>query len=46
MGRFNEKETLENYLIEKLSAPDHGWIFISADELERDSFEEPLLIRN
>ncbi len=46
MTRFNEKNALENYFIEKLSSPDIGWTFVPSDDLERDTFEEPLLIRN
>lgn len=46
MARFNEKETLENYMVDQLTSSDIGWKFISTDDLERDSFEEPLLLRN
>jgi type I restriction enzyme R subunit len=36
-----EKLIVEDYLVEKLQ--EKGWIFIPADELERESYEEPLL---
>jgi type I restriction enzyme R subunit len=41
---FTEKELVENYIVEKLQ--EKGWQFVPADELERESFEEPLLISN
>ena len=39
---FNEKNLVENYIIQKLEAK--GWKFISAENLERESYEEPLLV--
>ncbi len=42
--RFTEKSLVEDYIVQKLI--DKGWKFASADELERDSFEEPLLVPN
>ncbi len=39
-----EKSAVENYLIEKLIGK--GWTFVLAGNLERDSYEEPLLIPN
>ena len=39
-----EKTAVEDYLVEKLQ--EKGWKFISADDLERDTYEEPLLIPN
>ena len=38
---FTEKRLVEDYFIERLQ--EKGWGFISADDFERDSFEEPLL---
>jgi len=46
MARFTEKSALENYLIEKLSSPSMGWKFVLAGDLEREGFEEPLLLKN
>ncbi len=42
--RFTEKEAVENYIIKQLSK--NGWQYIPSSDLERDSFEEPLLIKN
>jgi len=39
-----EKSLVEDYLIEKLQ--EKGWKFILAEELNRESYEEPLLIQN
>ena len=39
---FNEKNLVENYIIQKLEAK--GWKFISAENLERESYEESLLV--
>src|SRR4030042_6608502 len=41
---FTEKKLVEDYFIKKLEGK--GWRFIPADDLERDSYEEPLLIPN
>jgi type I restriction enzyme R subunit len=41
---FSEKRLVEDYILEKLS--EKGWQFVPAEELERDSLEEPLLIPN
>ena len=41
---FTEKTLVEDYMVKKLQ--EKGWKFISAEELERDSYEEPLLIPN
>ncbi|MCD6241485.1 HsdR family type I site-specific deoxyribonuclease [Candidatus Bathyarchaeota archaeon] len=38
---FGEKDLVENYIINKLIK--QGWKYIPSDELERDSYEEPLL---
>ncbi|MDI3483803.1 MAG: type restriction enzyme subunit [Methanobacteriaceae archaeon] len=43
MAGFDEK-MLEDYVVEKLQ--ENGWKFIPATELERESYEEPLLIEN
>ena len=39
-----EKKLVEDYFLKKLQ--EKGWKFVLADELERDSYEEPLLIPN
>jgi len=44
MPDFTEKKLVEEYFIKKLE--EKGWRFVSADDLERDSYEEPLLIPN
>jgi type I restriction enzyme R subunit len=41
---FDEKNLIEDYIIKKFI--EKGWNFVPADELERDSYEEPLLIPN
>ena len=41
---FNEQNTVEDYLIKQLKK--QGWKYIPGDELNRDSFEEPLLTSN
>lgn len=42
MSEFSEKTIVEDYIISKLE--EKGWRFIPADNLERVSYEEPLLI--
>ena len=42
--RFSEEHLVEDYIIEKLV--EKGWDFVPPLELERESFEEPLLIPN
>jgi len=42
--KFTEKSIVEDYIIKQLQAK--GWRFVPADELEREGFEEPLLIPN
>ena len=44
MAGFDEKSLVEDYLVNQLQAL--GWKFVPADDLERESLEEPLLIRN
>src|SRR3972149_5373903 len=44
MPNFSEKTLTEDYFIENL--PKVGWTFIPSDELERESFAEPLLTYN
>jgi len=44
MSNFSEKSLVEDYIIKQLQ--DKGWHLVPADELERESFEEPLLINN
>jgi type I restriction enzyme R subunit len=41
---FTEKSLVEDYIVKKLQ--DKGWKLVPADELERESLEEPLLIPN
>jgi type I restriction enzyme R subunit len=41
MPSFDEKSLVEDYFVEQLQRK--GWRFISADDLERESLEEPLL---
>lgn len=41
---FRESHIVEEYVIQKLE--EKGWGFVPPDELERDSYEEPLLIPN
>jgi len=41
---FNEKKLVEDYIVDKLQ--ERGWKFIPANELERETIEEPLLIPN
>jgi len=42
MEKFSEKSLIEDYIVEQLQQK--GWRFIPADALERESYEEPLLI--
>jgi len=44
MPRFTEKSVVEDYIVNKLQ--DKGWKFVPATELERESYEEPLLVNN
>jgi len=41
---FTEKGLVEDYFVKKLQ--EKGWRFVPADDLERDSYEEVLLIPN
>ncbi|RLG01616.1 MAG: hypothetical protein DRN49_00865, partial [Thaumarchaeota archaeon] len=41
---LTEKLLVENYIIGELAK--NGWKYVPSDELERDSFEEPLLVPN
>jgi type I restriction enzyme R subunit len=41
---FTEKKLVEDYIIDKLQ--EKGWKYIPANELERETLEEPLLIPN
>ncbi len=41
---FTEKRLIEDYIIQKLT--EKNWKFVPADELERETLEEPLLIPN
>ncbi len=42
--KFTEKSLVEDYIVEKLM--EKRWRFVPANELGRDTLEEPLLIRN
>ncbi|MDI6655781.1 MAG: HsdR family type I site-specific deoxyribonuclease, partial [Candidatus Hydrothermarchaeota archaeon] len=44
MPTFTEKSAVEDYFVKRLQ--EKGWRFVPADELERESFEEPLLTNN
>lgn len=44
MPLFTEKSLVEDYFVQKLQK--QGWDFISTDEIERESIEEPLLTAN
>ena len=44
MSDFTEKKLVEDYFIQRLQ--EKGWRFVPADDLERDSYEEVLLIPN
>ena len=41
---FTEKSIVEDYFVEKLK--EKGWNFVSADDLHRETYEEPLLANN
>jgi len=45
MPTFNEKSSVEDYIIRKLT-DEKGWKLVPADELERESYDEPLLVKN
>lgn len=44
MEGFKEKSLVENYIVEELIK--NGWEYVPPEELERESFEEPLLVSN
>ncbi|MEW6002704.1 MAG: HsdR family type I site-specific deoxyribonuclease, partial [Nitrospirota bacterium] len=44
MARFTEKGSVEDYILTELQKK--GWSFVPAIELDRDSYDEPLLVRN
>ncbi len=44
MATFTEKSIVEDYIVKKLE--EKGWRFVPSDDLERDSYAEPLLIPN
>ncbi len=44
MPAFTEKSLVEDYILQKLI--EKGWRFVPANELERESFSEPLLLNN
>ena len=41
---FREVHLVEDYIVQRLQ--EKGWRFIPGDDLERDTYEEPLLIPN
>ncbi|MFQ6120307.1 MAG: type I restriction endonuclease subunit R, partial [Methanosarcinales archaeon] len=41
---FKEKTLIEEFIIKRLI--EKGWQYVPADELEKESFEEPLLVSN
>ena len=44
MPLFNEKSLIEDYFVEQLQERSgKRWTFVSADDLERENLEEPLL---
>jgi len=44
MPAFTEKALVEDYVVKKLQ--EKGWNFVKAEALNRESYEEPLLISN
>lgn len=44
MPTFTEKSSVEDYIVRRLA--EKGWRLVDADELERESYEEPLLVKN
>jgi type I restriction enzyme R subunit len=44
MPRFTEQSVVEDYYVEELQK--RGWTFVPANSLDRDGFDEPLLLRN
>jgi type I restriction enzyme R subunit len=44
MKAFSEAHIVEDYIVQKLE--EKGWRFVHSNDLERDSYEEPLLIPN
>jgi len=45
MTQQNEKKLVENYMIEKLR-DEKGWKYIPGNKLDRESNEDPLLVKN
>jgi len=43
MPRFNEKSVVEDYFVEELQKK--GWTYTPGNELDRDTFDEPILTR-
>ncbi|GBE18446.1 hypothetical protein BMS3Abin16_01046 [archaeon BMS3Abin16] len=41
---FSEKTAIEDYIVNELEKK--GWRFVPADKLERESYDEPLLVGN
>ncbi len=44
MDKFSEKGLVEDYILQKLE--ESGWRFVPAENLERESYNEPLLVPN
>ena len=44
MSGFSEKTAIEDYIVNELEKK--GWRFVPADKLERESYDEPLLVGN
>ncbi|MFH8120211.1 MAG: type I restriction endonuclease, partial [Candidatus Aenigmatarchaeota archaeon] len=44
MNKSREKLLVEDYIIQKLQ--EKGWIYKKSEELNRESYEEPLLVKN
>ncbi len=44
MPRFSEKSVVEDYLVKELQTK--GWTFVPANMLDREGYEEPLLVKN
>ena len=44
MPKFSEKSVVEDYLVQQLQAK--GWTYLPSSSLEREGYEEPLLIKH
>ncbi len=43
MPKFDEKSLVEDYFVEELQKK--GWVFVQANQLERETLDEPLLLK-